>query len=317
MDQDAQPPIACPGFRTGDGERSVAASLVPAAGKLTMPQSVGAAGLGSTEANFVVTFQDSLRDRPGVVADNPPCEPSSTGEAPQGMSMSHTEIRAILERGSVLAGLPDDALESIVKKGRSTRYAKGAAIYQRGDAGDSLMILLSGRVKITNVTADAREVALNFLGPGDLAGELAALDGGPRSANASALEATEALVIWRRDLLPVLEAHPKAMLEIIAALAAKVRSMSAALEQSGLQMAAKAAGALLRLAEQHGKVAPAGVVIDLGLSQRDLGNYAGLSRENMNRQLAALKDEGLIRVDAGEIVILDREALERTAEHAG
>lgn len=233
------------------------------------------------------------------------------------MSMSHTEIRAILERGSVLAGLPDDALESIVKKGRSTRYAKGAAIYQRGDAGDSLMILLSGRVKITNVTADAREVALNFLGPGDLAGELAALDGGPRSANASALEATEALVIWRRDLLPVLEAHPKAMLEIIAALAAKVRSMSAALEQSGLQMAAKAAGALLRLAEQHGKVAPAGVVIDLGLSQRDLGNYAGLSRENMNRQLAALKDEGLIRVDAGEIVILDREALERTAEHAG
>jgi CRP/FNR family transcriptional regulator, cyclic AMP receptor protein len=228
--------------------------------------------------------------------------------------MTPVEIRAVLKAHSVLASLPDDALDGLIRKGRATRFAKGVAIYQRGDDGDSLMIILSGRVKITNITADAREVALNFLGPGDLNGELAALDGKPRSANASALEATEALVIWRRDLLPALEQHPKAMLEIIAALAGKVRLMSAAVEQSGLQMAAKAAGALLRLAEQHGKQSPSGLQIDLKLSQRDLGAYAGLSRENMNRQLSALKDEGLIRVDGAIITILDLEGLELAAD---
>lgn len=230
------------------------------------------------------------------------------------MSKTPDEIKAILKAKSVLAGLPDAALDALLRRARVVRYARGAAIYQRGDLGDSLMIILSGRVKITNVTADAREVALNFLGEGDLNGELAALDGRERSANATALEATEALVIWRRDLLPVLEQNPKAMLGVIEALAGKVRMMSAAVEHSGLQMTAKAAGALLRLADQHGRTTPDGVLIDLKLSQRDLGNYAGLSRENMNRQLSELRDRELIRVDGALIVIVDREGLQLCAE---
>ena len=228
--------------------------------------------------------------------------------------MTSDEIRAVLKAKSVLASLPDAALDALVRRARAVRYAKGAAIYQRGDQGDSLMIILSGRVKITNITADAREVALNFLGEGDLNGELAALDGRQRSANATALEATEALVIWRRDLLPVLEQNPKAMLGIIEALAGKVRTMSSAVEHAGLQMTAKAAGALLRLADQHGRAAADGVLIDIKLSQRDLGNYAGLSRENMNRQLSGLRDQALIRLDGALIVILDREGLQLCAE---
>ncbi len=230
------------------------------------------------------------------------------------MPMTNDEIRAALRASSVLAALPDDALDEIVRRGRSVAFAKGAAIYQRGDPGDSLMVLLTGRVKIANVTADAREVVLNFLGPGDLNGELAALDGKPRSADASALEATEALVIWRRELLPVLERHPKAMLGVIEALAGKVRTMSAALEHSGLQMTAKAASALLRLAELHGRPVAEGTLIDIRLSQRDLGSYAGLSRENMNRQLSALRDRGLLRLDGALVVILDLDGLQACAE---
>lgn len=230
------------------------------------------------------------------------------------MSMTPDEIRAVLKAGSVLASLPDAALDMLVRRARAVRFAKGAAIYQRGDQGDSLMIILSGRVKITNITGDAREVALNFLGAGDLNGELAALDGKQRSANATALEATEALVIWRRDLLPVLEQNPKAMLGIIETLAGKVRTMSAAVEHSGLQMTAKAASALLRLADQHGRPASDGVLIDIKLSQRDLGNFAGLSRENMNRQLSQLREHGLIRVDGPLLVILDREGLQLCAD---
>lgn len=230
------------------------------------------------------------------------------------MAMTNDDIRAVLRAGSVLASLPDDALDELLRRARVVRFTKGNSIYQRGDPGDSLMVLLSGRVKIANVTADAREVVLNFLGPGDLNGELAALDGKPRSADAVALEPTEALVIWRRDLLPVLEQHPKAMLGVIEALAGKVRVMSAAVEHAGLQMTAKAASALLRLAELHGREVSDGTLIDIRLSQRDLGNYAGLSRENMNRQLAALRDQGLIRLDGALVVIVDREGLQAIAE---
>lgn len=228
--------------------------------------------------------------------------------------MTNDEIRAVLKARSVLAALPDAALDDLLRRARPVRYAKAATIYQRGDPGDSLMILLAGRVKIANVTADAREVALNFLGPGDLNGELAALDGKPRSADAIALEATEALVIWRRDLIPVLEQHPRAMLGVIEALAGKVRVMSAAVEHAGLQMTAKAASALLRLATLHGRQVADGTLIDIKLSQRDLGSYAGLSRENMNRQLAELRDRGLLRLDGALVTILDREGLEACAE---
>ena len=230
------------------------------------------------------------------------------------MPMSPDQIKAVLKGRSVLAALPDAALDELLRRARPVRHAKGAAIYQRGDPGDSLMVILSGRVKIANVTTDAREVALNFLGEGDLAGEMATLDGKPRSADAIALEPTEALVIWRRDLLPVLEGHPKAMLGIIEVLAGKVRAMSAAVEHTGLQMSARAANALLRLAEQHGRKVADGTLIDLKLSQRDLGSYAGLSRENMNRQLADLREQGLIRVDGAAIVILDSEGLAACAQ---
>ncbi len=228
--------------------------------------------------------------------------------------MTPEQIRAVLKAKSVLAALPDAALDDLLRRARPVRFAKGAAIYQRGDPGDSLMVILSGRVKIANITTDAREVALNFLGEGDLNGELAALDGKPRSADATALEPTEALVVWRRDLVPVLEQHPTAMLRIIEVLAGKVRTMSAAIEHTGLQMSAKASSALLRLASQHGRPVADGTLIDLKLSQRDLGNYAGLSRENMNRQLSDLRDQGLVRLDGAMIVILDREGLAACAE---
>lgn len=230
------------------------------------------------------------------------------------MPMPSTQVRETLRAKSVLGALPDAALEELIARARTVRFAKGASIYKRGDDGDSLMVILSGRVKIANVTTDAREVALNFLGPGDLNGELAALDGKPRSADAMALEPTEALVLWRRDLIPVLERHPQAMLGIIEALAGKVRQMSAALEHAGLQMNARAANALLRLAEQHGREVADGTLIDFKLSQRDLGSFAGLSRENMNRQLAELRDMGLIRLDGAMIIIVDREGLAACAE---
>jgi CRP-like cAMP-binding protein len=213
-----------------------------------------------------------------------------------------------------LSCLPDAALDGLLRRARNVRFEKGASVYQRGDTGDSLMIILSGRIKIFNIATSSREIVLNFLGPGDVNGELSALDGKGRSADAVALEPVEAVALLRRDLLPVLQQHPEAMFTIITSLAARVRALSSAAEHNLLQMAARAASGLLRLADTHGRETDDGILIDLSLSQRDLGNYLGLSRENTSRELKRLKDAELIDVEGTKITLLDVDGLKDYSE---
>ena len=210
----------------------------------------------------------------------------------------------------MLGCLPDEAVDALVSRARHVRIAKGECIYRRGDEGDSMLVVLSGRMKISNVTDDAREVVLDFLGPGDLSGEIAVLDGKGRSADVTALVSTDVAIFYRRDLLTVLERHPQALLAIVSELAGKLRTTTAMVEHGMLQMAGKAAKGLLRLAEQHGRETEDGICLDIKLSQKDLGGYLGLSRENTSRELARLREAGLIRSDGGEIVVVDRERLE-------
>jgi CRP-like cAMP-binding protein len=113
------------------------------------------------------------------------------------------------------------------------------------------MVVLSGRIKIANVNTDAREVVLNFLGAGDINGEVAVLDGGERTADAIALEDCEVFAVYARDLLPALAAHPAAMLEIVRLLCEKLRSASAIIEDNTLEMRGRVAKGLLRLAQRR------------------------------------------------------------------
>lgn len=230
------------------------------------------------------------------------------------MSTAQDQARDALRNSSFLGGLPDPLLDQIAARARLAHFDKNETIYRRGDAGDTMMVILSGRVKITNVSAEAREVILNFLGPGDVNGEIAVLDGRERTANAVALEATQALVLYRRDLIPVLSADPGSLLEIIGILCDKLRATSQIVEDSSLQMPGRTAAGLLRLVAQHGRKTARGVSIDLKLSQRDLGSYVGLSRENTSRQLKDLREAGLVLVEGNVIVIPDLDELRARAE---
>jgi len=230
------------------------------------------------------------------------------------MTTSHDRARDALKSLSFLGGLPDPLIDQLAARAHAKRYKKGETLMTRGDDGDSLMIVLAGRTKISNITADAREIVLNFLGKGDVIGEITILDGAPRTANAYAIEDTDTLILYRRDLLPVLRKSPEAMLELIQILCEKLRAASAIVEENSLPMAARAAAGLLRLADQHGRVVKGGTLIDLKLSQRDLGNYLGLSRENVSRQLGVFRDIGVLRIEGSEIVILDLDTLRRYSE---
>lgn len=223
-------------------------------------------------------------------------------------------IKSFLKASTFLGCLPDDALAQLIKRGNVVRYKKGAVIYERGDDGDSLIAILAGRVKIHIITVDAREVVLNFLGPGELNGEISTLDGRGRTASAMALEPTEAFQVYRRDLLPVLKQYPDALIEIMQILCDKLRSTSEIVEDNQRTLPGRAAKGLLRLARNHGRRTKDEVVIDLIVSQRDLGNYIGMSRENTNRQIAAFCEHGILTSTSGKIVIHDESALIAIAE---
>lgn len=218
-------------------------------------------------------------------------------------------IRPFLRNNTFFGGLPDAALDNLIRRGHSKRYVRGAMIYRRGERGDSLMVLLSGRIKITNTNADAREVVLNFLAEGDINGEIAALDGNERTADAVALEDCEVFTVYARDLVPVLMEHPQAMLEIIQILCQKLRAASSIIEDNTLEMRGRTAKGLLRLCRQHGRTGRDGVRLQLSVSQRELGAYLGISRANVSRQLGQLKDANVIRIAGTQITVTDEEGL--------
>jgi CRP-like cAMP-binding protein len=225
------------------------------------------------------------------------------------LSKGESVLVPFLAGSTFLGGLPEAALLGLVRRGHTRRFKRGETLFSRGDDGDSLMVLTSGRIKIFNVTAEGREVALNFLGRGDITGEIAVLDGGPRTASGVALEDSEAFVLHRRDLIPVLKANPDALMEIVEALCQKLRLTSDQVEDALREMAERLARGLVRLMNQHGRRTAAGIVIDMKLTQRDIGTYTGLSRENTSRQLGQLRAAGIVALEGADIVILKPEAL--------
>ena len=221
--------------------------------------------------------------------------------------------RGLLTGKTFLGSLPETAVDQLMRTGHIRRFAKGTQMFQRDDAGDSLFAILSGCVKISNVTPEAREVVLNFLRAGDINGEIAALDGGARTAT----EDTEVFQLYRRDLVPVLTRHPEALLEVVQLLCEKLRATSEIVEDGIRDMRGRFASGLLRLARLHGKRTARGIALDLGVNQRDLGGYLGLSRENTSRQINGLVAEGILANDGGMLMILDEAALTVLSEGLG
>lgn len=222
-------------------------------------------------------------------------------------------VRPILTKNTFLGRLPEVVLDALVRKGQIRTYEKGAIVYRRGDPSDSLMVVISGRVKISNTNAGGKEIVLDFLGVGDIYGEFSAMDGKERAVDAFALEDSEVFVVYSRDLLPTLIAHPHAMLEIIRVLCERARAGAAIIEDNTLRMRARAAKGLLRLARQRGCRSADGASLQLTISQEELGKYLGLSRANVSRQLGQLRLANTITVNGTVISIIDEEGLEEIA----
>ena len=212
--------------------------------------------------------------------------------------------RAALLGSSLFAAMRSEELDEILKFASERRFRRGQTIFQRGDNGSSMMAVLRGRVRISSVSGDGKEVTLNVISPGEIFGELALLDGKPRSNDATASEDTLLLVVERRYFMPFLAQNQDLTLRLLAVLCDKLRRTSMALEEIALfDLPVRLARVLLKLAEDYGRPSATGTRIDLKLSQRDLSNLVASSRESVNKQLRTWRENGLVDLEDGFIVL--------------
>lgn len=195
-------------------------------------------------------------------------------------------------------------LDGILKLSNERRVRRGMTIFQKGDTGNSMMAVMRGRVRISAVSTDGKEITLNVINPGEVFGEIALLDGQPRSADATAIEDTTLLVVERRHLVPFLRANDDLYLRLLAVLCDRLRRTSMALEAIALlDLPGRLARLLLKLAGDYGRPAPGGVRIDVKLSQRDLATLVASTRESVNKQLRVWREDGVVDLDGGYIVV--------------
>jgi CRP/FNR family transcriptional regulator, cyclic AMP receptor protein len=196
---------------------------------------------------------------------------------------------------------------------RSVR--RGATIFAKGDPGTGLMAVLWGSVKISVPTPDGREAVLNIINPGEIFGEMALLDGRPRSADAVAMDDCELMVIDRRDFIPFLRQQPDIALKFIEILCARIRHTSEQVEDvMYLSFPGRLAKTLLQLT--GGPEAPA-AHRNVRITQRELSSIIGMSRESTNKQLRAWEDRKWVRLQRGGIAVLDPNALAKLAAEGG
>lgn len=226
--------------------------------------------------------------------------------------------QAVLSQHFLLQALAPAELAQLAQLAVLTQAQADQTIFQRGDAGDSLMAVVRGRVKICSQSAEGKELILNIIKPGEMFGEIALLDGEPRTADAVALERCDLLTLSRASFLPFIERHPEVALRMMAVLCRRLRKTSAQFEDSlFLEVPARLARALLNLAEAFGQPARQGVHIDLKLSQQQLGAIVGVTRESINKHLGEWQRQGWVELRAGYLTLRDDKALSALADQAG
>ena len=211
------------------------------------------------------------------------------------------------------AHMRTEELDEVIGFATERRVSRGTVIFGKGDEGSSMMAVLVGRVRISAVSADGKEVTLNVIGSGEIFGEIALLDGKPRSADATALEDSVLMVVERKQFLPFLLRNETLVERLLVVLCDRLRRTSSVLAELALfVLPARLARLIIKLSNDYGRPAPGGGTrIDLKLSQRDLATLVASTRETVNKQLRGWREQGMVEQLAGYLVVRDAGALER------
>src|SRR5215475_16097038 len=228
------------------------------------------------------------------------------------MPSSSSIKSSVLRQHPIFRDLAPEALDQLCRYAKRTALKRGATIFAKDDPGDRLYAVISGTVKISTTSPEGRNTILNLIGPGELFGEMAVLDGEPRSADATANTNCEIFVVDRRDFLPFVRSQPTLAMKFIELLCTRIRKTSDQVEQVILQdLPGRLASALLGLTEKH-KLEPESRTI--AITQQEISEMVGMTRESINKQLRAWASRHWVRLEHGAIVVLDTAPLRELAD---
>ncbi|HVL82212.1 MAG TPA: Crp/Fnr family transcriptional regulator [Actinomycetota bacterium] len=208
---------------------------------------------------------------------------------------------------------PED-LELVRARGGRRRFPRGTILFHEGETPDRVLLLERGRVKVSTVSRDGHETVLAVRGPGDLLGELSAVDGDAPSATVVALEEVEAHAMSTEDFRRVLSDSPRIALLLLGTLSNRLRDADRKrMEFGAYDTEGRVASRLVELAERFGPAEPTVVHLDLPISQEELAGWVGSSREAVSKALRALREDGCIETGRKTVTILDLSALRARA----
>jgi CRP/FNR family transcriptional regulator, cyclic AMP receptor protein len=219
----------------------------------------------------------------------------------------------LLSRHPIFGQLPQKAIGQFAAYAARRRVVRGTTIFSKGDPGDSLIAVLDGCVRISVPTANGHEVVLSIVQPGEIFGEMGLLDGQPRSADATAVYDSELMVIDRRDFVPFMRREPDVPIQLNAILCGRLRRTNEQVEDAMfVSLAVRLAKALLRFAQIDAEsIRP----VDVPITQQELSEMIGFSRENTNKQLRAWEKRQWVKLTRGKIRIVDPGGLLRLSEN--
>ncbi len=225
-------------------------------------------------------------------------------------ALSRATKRDVLAATPLFAILGREELTALADLAGERRVARDTVVMHRGDPDCSLLVLVLGRLRAGAVSIEGREVTIGLMEPGAVLGEVALLDGRPRSLDVVAMADSLLLSVERRDFLPFLLARPELMLRLMVLLCDRLRRNSTAYEDLALApLAVRLARLLLTLADVHGAPTPDGVQIRLALSQRDMATQIAATRERVNKQLRQWHEAGVLGGRGGRLVLRQPAAL--------
>ncbi|BBH17686.1 transcriptional regulator [Nocardioides baekrokdamisoli] len=220
----------------------------------------------------------------------------------------------VLRQAALFGALDDDAASALAESLSEVKIRRGDVLFHEGDSGDELFIVLDGKVKLGRTSVDGRENLLAILGPGQMFGELSLFDPGPRSATVTAITDCTFASLSHDELLKWLEARPVVASGLLAQLAGRLRKANDVVSDLVFaDVPGRVAKALLDLADRFGRTADDGVHVHHDLTQEELAQLVGASRETVNKALADFASRGWVRLEPRSVVILDIERLARRA----
>ena len=218
------------------------------------------------------------------------------------------------EPDEFMARLGQSDQAELMRRGRRRQYPAGASLYLEGDSCSTVIVVVSGRVKVFSLTEHGEEIMLAVRGPGALLGELSAVDGAPRSASVAALEPVVALVVPIAAFVEFLRGHGDAAIALLQLVTGKLRdSDRKRVEAAAYDIPARVARRLVEMADRFGEPEGQGVRIAVALTQDELAGWVGASREAVAKALRVLRDRGFVTTGRRTMTVLDLDGLRRRA----